>query len=355
MLRPWMRGALVGMVLVMLPVSVHAATYDVAILPSDVILDPAVFFVGDAVRVYARVKNVGDRDVQGNVFFSENGTGIGTPPFSVRAHGAEEEVWVDWQPATVGDRQIFLRVVTAPETRDGDLSNNEMIVPVFVDRDTDGDRSGDRVDADDDNDGLPDDWETAHGLNPRDAADAKQDPDADGTVTVEEYRAGTDPFKAPPPPPVPAAAPRAPVPAPASSPAPSPVALPAREQRPAPVSPQRPAPPASQPVKRAGVSSGAPKAPLRAPSPAADVVPPSAVPAPDAASSAVSPSIPPSAIASPETRDAIEMVRAPIAAQLESLLGKPMRVRNIFPIAMGGVSLAALVSAIWVFRRARRS
>lgn len=111
----------------------YGATYDVMIQRSDVTFRPDPFFAGDLVRVYATVKNIGDKDVQGNVFFSENGTAIGTPPpFSVRARGAEEEVWVDWQPAVTGDRQIFVRVVTAPETRDEDSMNNEMIVPITV-------------------------------------------------------------------------------------------------------------------------------------------------------------------------------------------------------------------------------
>lgn len=111
----------------------YGATYDVMIQRSDVTFRPDSFFAGDMVRVYSTVKNVGDKDVQGNVFFSENGTAIGTPPpFSVRARGAEEEVWVDWQPAVTGDRQIFVRVVTAPETRDENSTNNEMIVPIVV-------------------------------------------------------------------------------------------------------------------------------------------------------------------------------------------------------------------------------
>lgn len=111
----------------------YGATFDVMIQRSDVTFRPDSFFAGDLVRVYATVKNVGDKDVQGNVFFSENGTAIGTPPpFSVRARGAEEEVWVDWQPAVTGDRQIFVRVVTAPETRDEISTNNEMIVPIIV-------------------------------------------------------------------------------------------------------------------------------------------------------------------------------------------------------------------------------
>ena len=47
--------------------------------------------------------------------------------------------------------------------------------------------------ADSDHDGLPDDWENAHGLNPNDPADAGLDLDLDGQTNWQEYIAGTDP------------------------------------------------------------------------------------------------------------------------------------------------------------------
>ena len=46
---------------------------------------------------------------------------------------------------------------------------------------------------DSDNDGMPDAWETLHGLNPGDPADASADPDGDGIVNLREYELGLNP------------------------------------------------------------------------------------------------------------------------------------------------------------------
>ena len=50
--------------------------------------------------------------------------------------------------------------------------------------------------ADTDGDGIPDEYEVAHGLNPGNAVDASEDPDHDGLTNLEEYLRGTDPHLA---------------------------------------------------------------------------------------------------------------------------------------------------------------
>jgi hypothetical protein len=58
--------------------------------------------------------------------------------------------------------------------------------------DTDSDGVGNNSDLDDDNDGIPDEYEIANGLNPLVASDALLDRDGDGIVALDEYLFGSD-------------------------------------------------------------------------------------------------------------------------------------------------------------------
>jgi len=58
--------------------------------------------------------------------------------------------------------------------------------------DSDGDLMGNNADLDDDNDGMPDDYELTYGLDPL-VDDAALDLDGDGLTNLDEYQQGTDP------------------------------------------------------------------------------------------------------------------------------------------------------------------
>ncbi len=60
--------------------------------------------------------------------------------------------------------------------------NNRSDLPLFV------------IPLDSDRDGIPDEYEIAHGLNPTNAIDATLDFDCDGASNLQEYQAGADPM-----------------------------------------------------------------------------------------------------------------------------------------------------------------
>ncbi len=71
-------------------------------------------------------------------------------------------------------------------------SNNTVILETSI-LDSDGDSEGNIFDPDDDNDQIPDAWETANGLNTTNSADASVDQDSDSFTAFEEYIADTLP------------------------------------------------------------------------------------------------------------------------------------------------------------------
>ncbi len=73
----------------------------------------------------------------------------------------------------------------APYIGDGSPADQSMWVDDLV-------ITSDRPLADNDRDGMPDEWEIANGLNPNDAGDASNDSDGDRSSNFQEYTAGTD-------------------------------------------------------------------------------------------------------------------------------------------------------------------
>ncbi len=68
-----------------------------------------------------------------------------------------------------------------------------LTLQVSADGQTDSSSITVTVKADYDHDGMPNDWELAHHLNPLDPTDAFKDADGDGLSNLREYQLGTDP------------------------------------------------------------------------------------------------------------------------------------------------------------------
>jgi len=152
---------------------------DLSLNVSDITFSKENPVEGEEVRVFARVFNVGDEDICGFVTFSLNGQEIADPqPISVKV-GTYDDVFIDWVFAP-GTHNIGAEIVgTYPA--DENIENNEAgQESYFVDSDVDEDEIGDRVDDDNDNDGLTDEEESVLGtdyLNPDTDGDEVQDSD----------------------------------------------------------------------------------------------------------------------------------------------------------------------------------
>ncbi len=100
---------------------------------------------------------------------------LGSAPADMTIDPASGQL--DWTPTAsdLGENPITLIV----DDGDGGTDSQDFSIFVLVD--------------DSDGDGMPDSWETDHGLDPDDPADAAQDPDGDGLDNLGEFQAGQDP------------------------------------------------------------------------------------------------------------------------------------------------------------------
>jgi len=111
-------------------------------------------------------------------------------------NGAGTVLWYDW-PCSGGGRILLTKTDGPVQYLDSDGDGIPNVYDAFpIDpqesMDTDGDGIGNNADTDDDNDGMPDTWETQYELNPL-VDDASGDKDNDGYTNFEEYEEGTDP------------------------------------------------------------------------------------------------------------------------------------------------------------------
>jgi hypothetical protein len=142
--------------------------------------------VGKNIRIYATVNNNSKYDLSGVVKFYDESkkTFIGSDqPISALA-GKTDDVFVDWTGDSIGSHTISVRIIPWSEVGD-DSSNNKVSKDIYVDKDSDGDGTGDRNDADDDNDGIPD-AKDAFPLDPAESLDTDGDGIGDNADTDDD-------------------------------------------------------------------------------------------------------------------------------------------------------------------------
>lgn len=188
-----------ALMLLPLPSSAQGIDTDLGIYASGIFFSGPLI-AGDEVRLYATIINEGDVDVSGYASFWQGETPIGdSQVISVRANGADDEVYVDFVVPS-GTFNIRAEIKgTDPQDQNGsnDSAMTNLFTPVFDDDrdgiandddncqqepnvdqlDSDFDGKGNACDDDDDNDGLTDGVENELGTNTLSA-----DTDGDGVM-----------------------------------------------------------------------------------------------------------------------------------------------------------------------------
>jgi len=162
-----------------LPICVSGATNINAGIINGVWFSKLPFFTGDKIVIYTAFQNQSGKELNGTIEFVHNESVIGSKPFTAKA-GEFITRSINWT-TTYGDHTFKVRIKELVDDKGVAVSpvaktDTEVQSQIFFgDNDTDGDDTGDEVDTDDDNDGVPDIQEKKDGTDPK-----KSDTDGDG-------------------------------------------------------------------------------------------------------------------------------------------------------------------------------
>ena len=138
-------------------------------------------------RLYLSLTNTGDQDffdyAEGKYTIGGKTYSLGSNPiYVITGQYNSSSTYFDFTPQDVGQAEFDLNV-----------GGQEVKFSKTISGDNDLDGIIDSQDPDDDNDGMPDEWEIKYGLDPFNNQDANKDNDGDGLTNLEEYKLGTDP------------------------------------------------------------------------------------------------------------------------------------------------------------------
>jgi len=162
--------------------SAQSLDYDLGISGQEIYFSKNNLVVGDSIRLYARIRNLGKNDLSGYVRFYQGTSYIGdSQAVSVIAGSVPDEVYLDWiVPSSAFNIRAEIKgQVPSDENPSNDVAITSLFTPKF---DTDHDGIFDDVDPDDDNDGLLDGEEIELGTNPKVA-----DTDGDGVNDGNDF------------------------------------------------------------------------------------------------------------------------------------------------------------------------
>ncbi len=192
------RVLVISGLLALTPFIVQAADFDF-VVSRGVWLSDKNALAGDKVKLYTVINNNDFVSLTTQVQFFNNGKQIGIVQVNNLVREEARQIALEY---TLPDGKYTISVALAnavAQTANGQTRNlseaelkaSQTSAALDIDLDTDKDRTGNRVDPDDDNDGLTDAKETEQGTDP-----LKSDTDADGLSDSEENTAGTNPLKA---------------------------------------------------------------------------------------------------------------------------------------------------------------